>query len=157
MSNTFLSRKLLIISGDRAALKNLQASETAHKQTSTELQRTRTILQGVRATHVAELKKKEKEMERVIEKWQKFVDAQVKLSTPCGMRCGNVAAAEGLQILGGKLESALLEETREALTSLGNEKVYLRNLLLKTVNELQSILHQAQNLLSDSENLEAVR
>ncbi|KAF8806893.1 hypothetical protein BYT27DRAFT_7338870 [Phlegmacium glaucopus] len=141
------------------ALKNLQASENAHKQTSAELQRTRTSLQGVRATHIAELKKKEKDTERMMEKWQKLADSQVKLSVaPSGMRCANVAVVDGSEILGPKYQGYLeiaLEEAEQARASLGNETLHLRKLLLSTVNELQSVLHQAQNLLPDNESLEA--
>lgn len=153
--------KLPNSSGDRAALRNLQASETAHKQTSAELQRTRTTLQGVRATHVAELKKKEKDTDRMMEKWQKLADSQAKLSVlPSGMRCSNVAVVDGSEILGRKCQGFLeiaLEEAEQARTSLGVETVHLRKLILSTVNEVQSILHQAQSLLPDNENLEAVR
>ena len=78
-------------SGDRAALKNLQASESAHvnKQAlSAELQRNSDNSARVR---VAELKRKEKDMDRIIEKWQKPADSQGKLSVlPSGMRCINV-------------------------------------------------------------------
>jgi hypothetical protein len=147
--------------GDRAALRNLQASETAHKQTSAELQRTRTTLQGVRATHVAELKKKEKDTERIIEKWQKLADSQAKLSvSPSGLRCQNVAVVDGSEILGRKCQGFLeiaLEEAEQARTALEVETVHLRKLLLNTVNEVQSILHQAHTLLPDNESLEAVR
>ena len=153
--------KLPNILGDRAALRNLQASETAHKQTSAELQRTRTTLQGVRATHVAELKKKEKDTDRISEKWQKLADSQAKLSVlPSGMRCPNIAVVEGSEILGRKCQGFLeiaLEEAEQARASLGVETVHLRKLVLSTVNEVQSILHQAQTLLPGNESLEAVR
>ena len=153
--------KLPNSSGDRASLRNLQASETAHKQTSAELQRTRTTLQGVRATHVAELKKKEKDTDRIIEKWQKLADSQVKLSVlPSGMRCPNVAVVEGSEILGRKCQGFLevaLEEAEQARASLGAETVHLRKMILSAVNEVQYILHQAQTLLLDNESLEAVR
>ena len=56
----------------------------------------------------------------------------------------------------GFLEIAL-EEAEQARASLEVETVHLRKLLLNTVNEVQSILHQAQILLPDNESLEAVR
>ena len=121
----------------------------------------RTSLQGVRATHVAELKKKEKDAERMTEKWQKMADSQAKLSVvPSGMRCANVAVVDGSEILGRKCQGYLeiaLEEAEQARTSLGNETLHLRKLLLSTVNDLQSMLHQTQTLLPDNESLEAVR
>ncbi|KAF8972768.1 Afadin and alpha-actinin-binding-domain-containing protein [Flammula alnicola] len=133
-----------------AALKTLQTSENAHKQTTAELQRTRTLLQGVRATHQAELKKKEKDIERTLEKWQKLADAQSKVSAASsGLRCANVAVVEGTEILGkgqGFLEIAL-EQAEQARSHLGDENLLLRKLVLRAVNEMQSILHKARCLL----------
>ena len=89
----------------------------------------------------------------MIDKWQKLVDSR--------MHCPKVSPAEGWGILDrkcqGDLETTLLEETKQAQVLLGNERSQLRKLLLNTVNELQSILHQAQRFLPDSESLEAVR
>jgi hypothetical protein len=76
------------------------------------------------------------------------------------MRCQNVAVVEGLEILGRKCQGFLeiaLEEAEQARDSLGVETVHLRKLILSTVNEVQSILYQAQTLLPGNENLEAVR
>jgi hypothetical protein len=143
----------------RAALKTLQTSENAHKQTAAELQRTRISLQGVRATHQAEIKKKEKEVDRVMEKWQKLADAQAKLSgVPSGMRCANVAVVEGTEVLGkgqGFLEIAL-DQAEKARAQLGDENLFLRKLVLKAVNEIQSILHQARSLLPSESTAELV-
>ena len=62
----------------RTSVRSLQATENAHKQTAADLQRTKTLLQGVRATFQIEMKKKEKEIERVLDKWQKVADSQRK-------------------------------------------------------------------------------
>ncbi|KJA23480.1 hypothetical protein HYPSUDRAFT_137499 [Hypholoma sublateritium FD-334 SS-4] len=132
-----------------ASLKNLQVSEAAHKQTSTELQRTRALLQGVRATHVAELKKKEKEVERTLEKWQKLADAQNRISAAqTGLRYANASIIEGTEIVGkgqGFLDIAL-EQAEQARAHLGDENLLLRKLLLRVVNEMQIILHQAKRI-----------
>ena len=75
------------------------------------------------------------------------------------MRCSNVALVEGSEILVGKCQGFLeiaLEEAEQARASLEVETLHLRKLILSTVNEVQSILHQAQTLLPDNENLEAV-
>jgi|ERR1700678_14003 hypothetical protein len=95
------------------------------------------------------------------EKWQKLADSQAKLSVvPSGMRCANVAVVEGSEILGMKCKTYLeiaLEEAEQARASMGNEILHLRKLLLSTANQLQSILHQAQNLVPGNESLEEVR
>jgi hypothetical protein len=96
-----------------------------------------------------------------MEKWQKLADSQAKLSVlPSGMRCQNVAVVNGSEILGRKCQGFFeiaLEEAEQARASLGDETVHLRKLILSTVNEVQSILYQAQTLLPDNESLEAVR
>ncbi|KAG5653603.1 hypothetical protein H0H81_011975 [Sphagnurus paluster] len=131
----------------------LQASEMAHKQTTSELQRTRSLLQGVRATHQSELKKKEKDIERMLEKWSKLADAQTKLmAAPSGMRCANAAVVTGSEMIGkgqGFLEIAL-EEAEKARCLLVDENLSLRRLVLSAVNEVQLILHQSRPSSSES-------
>ncbi|CAA7265145.1 unnamed protein product [Cyclocybe aegerita] len=139
------------------ALKSLQSSENAHRQTTAELQRTRTLMQGLRATHQAELKKKEKDVEKITEKWQKVSDTQAKLATmQSGIRCANAAVVEGTEVLGrgpGFLDIAL-EQAEQARSHLSDENLFLRKLMLRTVNDVQSILHQAQSSLSGDQILE---
>lgn len=117
------------------------------------------MLQGVRATHFAELKKKEKEIERIMEKWQKMSDIQAKLtSAPSGMRCLNAAVVEGTEVVGkgqGYLEIAL-EQAEQARSNLSDDNLFLRKLLVRSINELQSILHHARCLISGEHNLEEV-
>lgn len=137
-----------------ATTKTLQVTEAAHKQTSVELQRTRTALQAVRATHQAELKKKDREVERIMEKWNKISDSQAKLgATASGLRfsgCSNAAVGEpGGQVLGkGKnfLEVAL-EEAEKAREQLGKDNLGLRKMVLKAVNEVQSVVSEMRQTL----------
>ena len=138
-----------------AANRSLQNVENAHKNTMAELQRTRTSLQVVRATHQSELKKKEKEVERMVEKWSKLADAQAKLAaTSSGMiRCANVAVVEGSELLGNSkshLEVAM-EEAEQARIALADENTTLRHLVLTTVNQLQAISHDIKSLQSASD------
>ena len=129
------------------------------KQTASDLQRTRTLLQGIRATHQSELKKKEKDIERITEKWQKISDSQYKLGhSQSGLRCSNVAVVEGEQVGGrglGFLDVAL-EQSEQARNHLKDENAFLRKLVLKTVNELQSALHTAQCILPGDHLAESV-
>ena len=94
-----------------------------------------------------------------MEKWQKLADAQAKLSSvPSGMLCANVAVVEGTEVLGkgqGFLEIAL-EQAEKARAQLGDGNLFLRKLVLKAVNEIQSILHQARSLLPSESTAELV-
>ncbi|KAJ7696433.1 Afadin and alpha-actinin-binding-domain-containing protein [Mycena rosella] len=130
-----------------AATRALQASDSAHKHTSVELQRARTALQAVRATHQSELKKKEKEVERITERWAKLADMQAKLGTASsGLRCANLKIVDGTEVIGkgpGLAELAL-EQAEEARQRLSEDNTRLRGLLLGAVNEAQSMLYQTR-------------
>ncbi|KAG2742975.1 hypothetical protein P692DRAFT_20866096 [Suillus brevipes Sb2] len=135
------------------ASKTLAASESAHKQTSAELQRTRSSLIALRATHSAEIKKKEKDVERIIEKWSKLSDVQTKLSTSSSgltFRCGNADVVSGSETLGkgkGYLEIAL-EQAESARAALADETLALQRLVVNIANRLQSVLHELRCLVS---------
>jgi hypothetical protein len=96
-----------------------------------------------------------------MEKWQKLADSQAKLSAlPSGMRCENAAVVDGSGTLGRKCQGFMgvaLEEAEQARASLVDETEHLKKLILSAVNEVQSILYQAQTDLPDNESLEAVR
>ncbi|KAG2363148.1 Afadin and alpha-actinin-binding-domain-containing protein [Suillus spraguei] len=114
------------------ASKTLAASESAHKQTSAELQRTRSSLIALRATHSAEIKKKEKEVERLT------------------FRCGNADVVSGSEILGkgkGYLEIAL-EQAESTRALLADETLALQRLVVNVANRLQSVLHELRCLAS---------
>jgi hypothetical protein len=133
-----------------ASLRSLQASENVQKQSALELQRTRTLLQGIRASTQAELRKKEKESERIVERWQKIADLQAKLgATQSGIKCANATVVDGVQAVGkgqGFLDIAL-EQAEQARSHLSDENLFLRKLVLKAVNELHSLLHKARRIL----------
>lgn len=140
--------------------RSLQSTETAHKHTVAELQRTRTSMQALRTAHQTEIKKIEKEKERMTEKWSKIADAQLKLgATTSGLRCANseVVDAPDVQIRGkgkGFLEVAL-EQAEQARKELFEQNARLRGLILSAANEMQSVLHNARNCTS-SEGQEEV-
>lgn len=130
-----------------ATTRLLQASEAAHKNTLAELQRARTALQAVRATHQTELKKKEKEVERIVERWGKLSDMQAKLSAASsGLKCANLKVVVGTEIIGKgpELTEVALEQAEDARQWLSQENARLRGLLLGAVNEAQSMLYLAR-------------
>ncbi|KAF9233476.1 Afadin and alpha-actinin-binding-domain-containing protein [Melanogaster broomeanus] len=135
------------------ATRNLQSSESSHKLTTAELQRTRTSLQALRATHATELKKKEKDIERMVEKWSKLADCQTKLSmTSAGITIqgANAEVASGSEIVGrgkGLLEVAL-EHAESSRAELLDETTRLRRLILMSANRLQTMVHEIRMLAS---------
>lgn len=135
--------------------RTLQAAENAHKQTTAELQRTRTALQAIRTTHQTEIKKLEKEKEKFIEKWSKLADSQLSNSrsgSSVGFRCANaeVVEASEAQLRGkgkGLLETSL-EQAEQARNELLDENMRLKSVVVSAANELQRMLHGAQCLLT---------
>ncbi|KAI0318772.1 Afadin and alpha-actinin-binding-domain-containing protein [Amylostereum chailletii] len=127
----------------------LAQSEAAHKHTTGELQRTRTTLQALRATHQAELKKKEKEVERMAERWSKLSDTQLKVGT---LRSGMTMTGANVQIVEGSASTSIksrgivevaLEQAEEACKQLREENVALKVLVVDVANAVQKILHKA--------------
>ncbi|KAJ3931114.1 MAG: Afadin and alpha-actinin-binding-domain-containing protein [Lentinula lateritia] len=138
--------------------KTLQATEAAHKHTNAELQRTRSALQTTRATHQAETKKKEKEIERAMERWHRISDAQAKLgATASGMRfIGSVnTVVEPVVPIVGRGKSYLeiaLEEAEKAREQLGKDNLGLKKMLLKAVNEIRNIAFELTPSLREPTN-----
>jgi len=66
--------------------------QAKHKQTSFNLQRAQSALQFARQTAQNEIKRKDKEIERIQERWVKVVNDQPKSALAVGMRCANLAA-----------------------------------------------------------------
>ncbi|KIL69132.1 hypothetical protein M378DRAFT_195916 [Amanita muscaria Koide BX008] len=136
------------------ANKVLHAAEAAHKQTSAELQRTRSTLQSIRTAHQTELKKKEREVERMTERWSKVADVQAKLSNvPAGITCANAQVVEGTELLGngpGVFQVAL-EQADQARGQLSTENIRLKKLVLRTVNQLHALMYRAYHPENDDD------
>ena len=151
---------------NRIANRAQAQAEAAHKQTTGDLQRARTALQALRATHIAEIKKREKEVEALRERWSKLADAQLRVAgLPSGMvlsRPAAAAAANASVVLSdgagagkrGVVEEAL-EEAEKARALLGEENGELKGLVVDAANAVRKILHKAVS--SDPDDLEFVR
>jgi len=145
---------------------------------TSELQRTRAALQALRATHVAELKRREKEIEAMRERWSKLADAQLKIGSlpsrmtvsSSGLRPANasvlrqqdgavgVAGSSGAGAAtaqkGLGLVEAALDEAEKACAGLREENRELKGLVVDAANAVRKILHKAVS--SDPEDLEFV-
>ncbi|GAW08195.1 protein [Lentinula edodes] len=138
--------------------KTLQATEAAHKHTNAELQWTRSALQTIRATHQAKTKKKEKEIERAMERWHRISDAQAKLgATASGKHfIGSVkTAVEPVVPIVGRGKRYLeitLEEAEKAREQLGKDNLSLKKMLLKADNEIRNIAFELTPSLQEPTN-----
>ncbi|EJF56270.1 hypothetical protein DICSQDRAFT_71856 [Dichomitus squalens LYAD-421 SS1] len=133
------------------ASKSLLSSENAHKHTTAELQRTRTSLHALRIAHQTEIKKLEKEKERMLERWTRLSDSQLKAGTlPAGLTlmCANQGVVDANEVqLRGKGQGFLdvaLEQAENARKELVEQNRRLRGVLLNAANELHSLLHAAR-------------
>ncbi|KAL5492669.1 hypothetical protein ACEPAI_4116 [Sanghuangporus weigelae] len=146
-----------------ASNKSLQTSEVAHKATTAELQRSRSTMQSVRQTYTAELKRREKETEKMMERWQKVSDMQTKLgSIGSGIKfkttlANPVVSSRDGEIVGrgqDALEDAL-DEAQAARKELIEENTSLKNVLLSAANEVSRICHLISTRMGESVGGEA--
>ncbi|KAH9953558.1 hypothetical protein BGW80DRAFT_1410110 [Lactifluus volemus] len=129
-----------------------QQAEGEHKQMMADLQRTRSSLQALRATHVAELKKRDKDIKAMRERWSKLTDSQLKIAIfPSGMSI-QPANALALGTEDGKaallpaprkgLAESALEEAEKTCKLFKDENGELRALVVDTTNAVNKILHK---------------
>jgi hypothetical protein len=115
-----------------------------------ELQRTRTSLQYLRSTTQNEMKRKDKEVERVLDRWNKVSDAQIKLAgVECGLRCANHAVGGEAYPKGKGLMEEALDQAEVARRKLMNENEGFRSVILGTANALQGMVYNVKGLGTD--------
>ena len=83
---------LWLVSTTTSAFVELQATQ---KQTAFNLQRAQSALVFARQTAQNEIKRKDKEIERIQDRWAKLVNDQPKTASAIGMRCTNLVAENG--------------------------------------------------------------
>lgn len=137
----------------RTQTRALTASQASHKQLSLDLQRARSSLLALRQTHISELKKKEKDVEKILSRFSS------QLSTlSSNIRIANdVEGVEG-QVIGqgqGYLELAL-EQAESVRNELSEENGILRRCVVGVVNEVQGVVHLAKSLVDGDATLEEV-
>lgn len=99
----------------------------------------------MRQTHAAELKRKEKETEKLLERWQKISDAQTKLGTSASglvfkqthvNPLTDSRDSDGIGPRGSDLLEDALEEAQSARKELIEENTSLKNVVLSAANEI---------------------
>ncbi|KAG9019721.1 hypothetical protein FRB90_010991 [Tulasnella sp. 427] len=127
-----------------AASKAQATAESLAKQTSSQLQKARSDLQYARTTAQFEIKRKEKEVEKVLDKWSKISNEQGKLgSVGTGMICANLAVLEGGKApLGDSLSEKAMADLETSRARLVEENDAFRDVVLSAARGLQSLLHE---------------
>ena len=113
---------------------------------------------------MAELKKRDKEIEAMRERWSKLSDSQLKIGTlPSGMTVVQPANSRVLAMdesasmaeKGKGLVERLLEEAESACAQLRDENTELKGLVVDSANAIRRILHKA--VTADPDDIEFVR
>ena len=128
-------------------------------------------MQALRAMHITEIKKREKEIEAMHERWSKLANAQLRISNlPSGMVFsglpanapvlveGNVSAGGGSKKgagvgVGVRVVEGALEEAEKACAVLREENLELGGLVVDAANAVRKILHKAVSSDLDSLSL----
>ncbi|KAF8600518.1 hypothetical protein BDV93DRAFT_608660, partial [Ceratobasidium sp. AG-I] len=150
LSNMLRASKSQILQAEReteaartktnALTKELTAASSSHNRTSTQLTHTTSALTALRQASIADTRKREQELARLRERWQRLASEQAKLGTVgSGMVCANWAVDVNEQYVGlrsggeevgeGAMRDAV--EARERMTAENDE---FREVLGKLVN-----------------------
>ncbi|KAF9517143.1 hypothetical protein BS47DRAFT_572137 [Hydnum rufescens UP504] len=123
------------------ALSELQAT---HKVTVANLQRAQSALQFTRQTAQNEIKRKEKEVERIMDRWNKLSNEQTKLSSASsGMRCTNLVPDPAIVVPRGSsvLENSLAELKSER-DRLVEQSQSFRSVIISLASGLDKLVRQ---------------
>jgi hypothetical protein len=99
-----------------SAQKRLTAEEEAHRKAREDHQRLKMAMQYLRTTTAGDIKRKEKEIEKMTERWGKIANEQVRLGAiGAGLACANLLPEAPLSEVGfwlcrGQLDSEPLYE-----------------------------------------------
>ncbi|CAE6406612.1 unnamed protein product [Rhizoctonia solani] len=123
-----------------ALAKDLTSANSSHNRTTAQLGQTTSAIAALRAAAIADTRKREQDVARLKERWQRLAAEQAKLGTVgSGMVCSNMAVAVNEQYVGirgegeeaaeGAMRDAI--EARERLAEANDE---FREVMVKLVN-----------------------
>ena len=148
--------------------KRLQAEEDTHKKSRDDMQRLKMAMQYLRTTTANEVKRKEKEIEKMTERWSRIANEQVKIGAiGSGMACANLlpeqASSEvfrdsllccaGLTLLQKKKDiwEVALAESEATRLRLLKENDALRDVIVACANALVSLQHSTLEAINKVE------
>ncbi|CAE7110200.1 unnamed protein product [Rhizoctonia solani] len=150
LSNMLRAAKNEVLQAEREAeaaktkansiVKDLSSANTSHNRTTAQLAQTTSAIAALRAASIADMRKREQEIGKLRERWQRLSAEQAKLGTVgSGMVCSNWAVAVNEQYVGmrgegeeaaeGAMRDAI--EARERLAEANDE---FREVMVKLVN-----------------------
>ncbi|KAJ1306493.1 hypothetical protein OPQ81_007496 [Rhizoctonia solani] len=120
--------------------KDISSAQTSHNRTSAQLAQTTAAIAALRAASTADMRKREQDVARLKERWQKLASEQAKLGTVgSGMVCSNWAVAVNEQYVGMRAEGeeaaeGAMRDAIEARERLSEANDEFREVMVKLVN-----------------------
>ncbi|KAH7335616.1 Afadin and alpha-actinin-binding-domain-containing protein [Rhizoctonia solani] len=145
LSNMLRAAKNEVLQAEREAeaaktkanslIKDLSAASTSHNRTSTQLAQSTSAVAALRAASTADTRKREQDVARLKERWQRLAAEQAKLGTVgSGMVCSNWAVAVNEQYVGMRAEG------EEAAEGAMRDAIEARERLAETNDEFREVL-----------------
>ncbi|CUA68303.1 hypothetical protein RSOLAG22IIIB_07831 [Rhizoctonia solani] len=160
LSNMLRAAKSEVLQAEREAeasktkanslAKDLSSSHTSHNRTTAQLAQTTSAIAALRAASIADTRKRDQDVAKLKERWQRLGAEQAKLGTVgSGMVCSNWAVAVNEQYVGmrgegeeaaeGAMRDAI--EARERLSEANDE---FREVMVKLVNVVAEGLREKE-------------
>ncbi|CAG7853764.1 SubName: Full=Uncharacterized protein {ECO:0000313/EMBL:CCA68032.1} [Serendipita indica DSM 11827] len=135
-----------------SAQKRLEAEEAAHKKSKDDFQRLKMAMQYLRTTTANDVKRKEKEIEKMTERWSRIANEQVKLGAiGSGMVCANLLPEQVASEKKTDIWEAALAESEAARLRLLKENDALRDVIVACANALVSLHHSTLEAINKVE------
>ncbi|KAG8758300.1 hypothetical protein FRC14_000358 [Serendipita sp. 396] len=135
-----------------AAQKKLHSEEEGHKKTKEDFQKLKMAVQYLRTTTSNDIKRKEKEIEKMTDRWSKISNDQVKLGTiGAGIVCANLLPEQMAQESKNDFWEAALAESEQARLRLMKENDAFRDVIVGCVNALVTVHHSTVEAITKVE------
>ncbi|CAE6474825.1 unnamed protein product [Rhizoctonia solani] len=154
LSNMLRAAKNEVLQAEREAeaaktkanslIKDLSAASTSHNRTSAQLAQSTSAVAALRAASAADTRKREQDLAKLKERWQRLAAEQAKLGTVgSGMVCSNWAVAVNEQYVGMKAEG------EEAAEGAMRDAIEARERLAETNDEFREVFVKLVNVVGE--------
>ncbi|CAE6474063.1 unnamed protein product [Rhizoctonia solani] len=154
LSNMLRAAKSEVLQAEREAeaaktkanslAKDITSANTSHHRTTAQLAQTTSAIAALRAASTADTRKREQDVARLKERWQKLGSEQAKLGTVgSGMVCSNWAVAVNEQYVG------MRSEGEEAAEGAMRDAIEARERLVEANDEFREVLVKLVNVVGE--------